>query len=100
MHDCLNHLENYSNYSAGVLQTNVTNNMSSIAGMGIKSQKLYVSWQSCLLLYGDHYIPCFLIVPPCIGLRLCPDATIIFLIHLSIHISTVKHPKQNKWHDK
>ena len=93
MRDCLNHLEDSSNYSAGVLQTNVTKNTSSIAGMGIKSEKLYVSWQSCLLLYGDHYIPCFLIVPRCIGLRLCPDAIIAILIYLSIHISAIKHPK-------
>ena len=36
--------------------------------------------------YGNHYIPCFLIVPPCTGLRWCPNAVIIFLIYLSTHI--------------
>ena len=70
------------------------------AGRGIESQMPYVSQQSCLLGYGDHYIPCFLIVPPCTGLRWCPDVVLISLIYLSIHISTVKHPKQNKWFDK
>ena len=60
-----------------------------------KEHQKSVSWQSCLLLYGDHYIPYFLIVPPCIGLRWCLDAVIIFLIYLSIHISTVRHPMQN-----
>ena len=94
-------LENSSNYSASVLQTNVAKIiMSYIAGRSIKSQMLYISQQSCLLCYGDRYSPCFLIVPPCIGLRWCPDTVIIFLIYLSIHISTVEHPKQNKWFDK
>ena len=83
--DCFNWLEDSSKYSASVLQTNVAKNTSSIAGRGIKSQMLYISRQSCLLGYGDHYIPCFLIIPPCIGLRWCPNAVIIFLIYLSIH---------------
>ena len=74
--------------------------MSSIIGRDIKSQMHYVSRQPCLLHYGDHYNPCFLIVPPCISLRWCPDVVTIFLIYLSIHISTVKHPKQNKWFEK
>ena len=56
--------------------------------------------QSCLLCYGDHYIPCSLIVPLCISMRRCLNAEIIFLIYLSIQIFTVKHPKQNKWFDK
>ena len=33
-------------------------------------------------------------------LRWCLDAVIIFLLYLSIHISTVKYPKQNKWFNK
>ena len=74
--------------------------MISIAGKGVKSQMLYVSQQSCLLHYGNHFIPCFLIVLPCIGLRWCPNAVTIFLIYLSIHISTVKHPNQNKLFDE
>ena len=90
-------LEDTSNYSASVLQTNFAKNMSSITGRGIKSQMLYVSWQSCLPDYGNHFISCFLILPPSIGLRWCPDAVIIFLIYLLIHIFIVKHPKQNKW---
>ena len=68
MHDCFNQLEDSSDYSASVLQTNVAKNTSPIAERGIESQMLYVSQQSCLLCYGDHYIPSFLIVPPCIGL--------------------------------
>ena len=83
--DYFNRLEDSSNYSASVLHTNVAKNKISIAGRGIKSRMLYVSRKSCLLGYGDHYIPCFLIIPPCIGLRWCPDAVIIFLIYLSIH---------------
>ena len=86
------------------LQTNVAKNTSSIPDLiterDIESQMLYISQQSCLLHYGDHYIPCFLLVPPCIGLRWFLDAVIIFLTYLSIHISTAKHPKQNKWFDK
>ena len=45
--------------------------------------------------YGDHYIPCFLIISPCII-----NAVIIFLLHLSVHTSIVKYPKQNKWLDE
>ena len=97
MRDCFNRLEDSSTYSASVLQTNVAKNTSSIAGRGIESQMLYVSRQSCLLCNGDHYIPSFLIVPPCIGLRWFLDAVIIFLTYSSIHITTAKHPKQNKW---
>ena len=79
MRDCFNRLEDSSNYSASVLQTNVAKNTSSIAGRGIESQMLYVSQQSCLLCNGNRYIPSFLIVPPCIGLRWFLDAVIIFL---------------------
>ena len=53
MRGCFNCLEDSSNYSAIVLQTNVAKNTNSIAGMGIESPMLYVSWQSCLLGYGD-----------------------------------------------
>ena len=76
MCDCFNRLEDSNNYSAGVLWANVAKNMSFIAGKGVKSQMLYVSQLLCLLRYDDHYIPCFLIVPPYIGLRWCPDAVI------------------------
>ena len=69
LRDCFNRLEDSNNYSASVLQTNVAKNTSSITGRGIESQMLYVSQQSCLLRYGDHYIPSFLVVSPCIGLR-------------------------------
>ena len=71
--------------------TNIAKNTSSITG-GASKVKSY-------MYHGNHihYIPWFLIVPPCTGLRWCPDAVIIFLIYLSIQISTVKHPKQNKW---
>ena len=75
-------------------------NRSSIAGRSIESQMLYISQQSCLLHYGDHYIPCFLIVLPHIGLRWFIYAVIIFLIYLFMYISTVKHLKQNKWFNK
>ena len=68
MRNCFNRLEDSGNYSAGVLQTNVAKNMSSIAGRGIKSQMLYVSQQSSLVCYDDHNILCILIVPPCIVL--------------------------------
>ena len=61
---------------------------------------LYVSRQLCLLRYGDHHILSFLIVPPCIGLRWFLDPVIIFLTYLSKHITTAKHPKQNKWFDE
>ena len=100
MRNCFNWLEDSSNYSISVLQTNVSKNTSSIAGRGIKSQMLYVSQQSRLLRYGDHYIPCFLIVPPYIGLRWFYNPVIIFPIYLSIRISTLKHPKQNIWFNK
>ena len=99
-HDCFNWLEDSSTYSASALQTNVAKNTSSIAGRGIESQMLYASWKSCLLRYGNHYIPSFLIVPPCIGLRWFLDAVIIFLTYLSVYSSIAKHPKQNKWFDK
>ena len=69
MRDCFNRLEDSSNYSASVLQTNVAKNTSSIAGRGMESQMLYVSRKSFPLRNGDHYIPSFLIVSPCIGLR-------------------------------
>ena len=59
MHNCFYWLEDSSNYSASVLQTNIAKNMSSITGEGIKSQMLYVSQQSCLLGYGDYYITLF-----------------------------------------
>ena len=94
---CFSRLEDTSNYSASVLQTNFAKGMSSITGRGIESQIPYVSWQSYLPDYDNHFISCFLILPPNIGLRWCPDAVIIFLIYLLIHISIVKHPKQNKW---
>ena len=97
MHDCFNQLENSSNYSACVVQTNVA---SSIAGKVVKSQMLYLSQQWCLLHYSGRYIPCFIIVPPCIGLKWCSNVVIVFLICWSIHISTVKQPKQNKWVNK
>ena len=100
MRDCFNRFEDSSNYSASVLQIKVAKNTSSIAGRGIESQMLYASRQSCLPRKGDHYIPSFLIVPPCIGLRWFLDTIIIFLTYLSIHISTAMHPKQNKWFDK
>ena len=64
MHDCFNRMEASSNYSTGVLQTDVAKDTSSITGRGVKSEMLYVSWQSRLLCYGDHFIPCFPIVPP------------------------------------
>ena len=98
--DCFNRLEGSSNYSASVLQTNIAKNTSSIAGRRNESQMLYVSRQSCLLRYGDHYILSFLVVPPGISLRWFLDAVIIFLTYLSIHSSTAKHPKRNKWFDK
>ena len=79
MHDCFNWLEDSSNYSAGVLLTNVAKNINFITGRGIESQIPYVSRQSCLLHYGDRYIPCFLFVPPCIGLRWCSSAVKSFL---------------------
>ena len=66
----------------------------------LKVKYYTLSQQSCLLHYDDHFIPCFLIIPLCMGLRWCFDAVIIFLIYLSIHISTFKHLKQNKWLDK
>ena len=93
MHDCFSWFEGSNNYSAGVLQTSIAKNTSSITGRGIESQMLYVLQQSYLLCYSDHHTPCFL-VPLCIGLRWCLNAVIIFLIYLSTHISTVrKHPK-------
>ena len=49
-----------------------------ITGRGIEGQMPYVSRQSCLLHYGDRYIPCFLFVPPCIG-RWCSSAVKSFL---------------------
>ena len=65
MRDCFNQLEESSNYSASLLQTNIAKNTSSIAGRGVESQTLYVSrksCQSCLQYYGSHYIPCFVIL--------------------------------------
>ena len=56
MRDCFNRMEDSSNYSVSVLQTNVDKNTSSIAGRGAESQMLYVSRLSCILHYGDHYI--------------------------------------------
>ena len=53
--DGFNQVEDTSNYSASVLQTIVTKNMRAITGNGVKSQMLYVSLQSCLLHYNDHY---------------------------------------------
>ena len=41
---------------------------------------------------NDHYMLCFLITPPYIDLRWCPNTVIIFLIYLYIHITTVKQP--------
>ena len=84
MQDCFTRLEDSSNYFASVLQTNVAKDTSSITERGIESQMLYVSQQTCLLRYGNHYIPSFLIVSPCIGLRWFQDAVIIFLTYLSI----------------
>ena len=69
MRDCFNRLEASSNFSASALQTNVAKNTSFVTERGIESQMLYVLRQSCLVRYGDHYIPCFLVVPPYIGLR-------------------------------
>ena len=43
MHDCFNQLEESSNYSASLLQTNIIKNTSSITGRGVESQMLYVS---------------------------------------------------------
>ena len=55
MRDCFNQLEASSNYSDSVLQTNNTN---SITVSCVKSQKLYISQQPCLLCYGNHCIHC------------------------------------------
>ena len=93
MDDCFNQLEDSSNYPAGVLQTNVKNT-SYIAGRGIKSQMLYVSRQSSLLyMLWQSCIPCFLSVPPCIGLRLCPNAVmacVYSVISLSLYVNRNK----------
>ena len=83
MCDYFNRLKDSSKYSASVLQTNVTKNISSVAGRGIE-MKCHTYHGNHLLHYGNHYITCFLIVPSCIGLRWFLDAVIIFLIYLSI----------------
>ena len=102
MRDCFNQLKNSTNYSACFVQTNVAKSTIAITGRVVKSQMLYIciSRQSCLLHYSGRYIPCFIIIPLCIGLRWCPNVVIIFLICLSIHISTVKQPKYYKWLNK
>ena len=64
-----NGVEDSSNYSESVLQTDVAKSTSSITRRGIETQMTYVSQQSCLLDYGNYRIPCFPILPPCIGLR-------------------------------
>ena len=95
MHNCFNRLEDSNKYSAGVLETNV-------AKIRVLLQER-VSKVKCYTYHGNHvfYIMATIISllsPPCISLRWCPDAVIIFLIYLSmhtyVHISTVKHPKQ------
>ena len=56
MRDCFNGLEDSSNYSASVYkQMSLKYEFYHRKGV---SQMLYVSRQSCLLHYGDHYIPC------------------------------------------
>ena len=42
MCDCFNQLEESSNYSAGLLQTHIAKNMSSISERGVESQMLYI----------------------------------------------------------
>ena len=64
-----NGVEDFSNHSESVLQTDVAKSTSSITRGGIETQMKYVSRQSCLLDYGNHRIACFPILPPCIGLR-------------------------------
>ena len=46
MRDCFNWLEDCSNDSAGVLQTYIPKNMSSITGRGVESQMQYVPKQN------------------------------------------------------
>ena len=53
-----------------------------------------------LILFSYCTIPCFLIVPPCVDLKWCPNVVIIFLTYLSMHTSTVKYPKWNNWFNK
>ena len=47
IHNCFNRLEDSSNYSAGVLQTDVAKNTSSIVGRGIKVK--------CHTYHGNHF---------------------------------------------
>ena len=97
--DYFNRLEDSSNYSASVLQTNVAKNTSSTAERGYwKSNAirittilsstlwwpLYPFFSCCSTLYRLEVIP-----------RCCNDLSYIFIL-----ITTAKHPKQNKWFDK
>ena len=72
-----------------------------IAGRDAKSQMLWIRITPMVssVLWRSLY-PLLFIVSSWLGLKWCPNVAIIFLIYLSIHISIIKHLKQNKWLDK
>ena len=64
MHDCLNRLEESSNFSAGVVQANFANKTISIAGRGLESQMLWVSLHYSLPVMANSTSLVFLLYFP------------------------------------
>ena len=98
MHDCPNQLEESNIYSASVLPKHLLKHEFHRRKACQKSNAICIMAIMSSTLWRPLY-PCFLIVPHCIGLKWCSNIVIIFLIYLSIHTSTVEHPKQNEWFD-
>ena len=72
MCNCFNWLQDSSNYSAGVLQTNVVKNMSSITGRGIKSQTLYITRHHVFYIMATMY-PLFSYCSTIDGCQICQN---------------------------
>ena len=73
----------------------------SIAGRGLKSQMLCTSLHYCLSVMANSTSSfVFLLYRHVSAWSNAYNVLVTFLMPLSIHISVVKYPKQNKWFDK
>ena len=96
MRDCLNGLEESSNFSLGVLQANLANRMVCITQIGLKSQMLCLSLHYCLPVTVNTISLVFLLYRPVLAWSNVHNILITFLVYLSIYTFAVKYPKQNQ----
>ena len=96
MCNCLNGLEESSNFCVGVLQANLANKTVSITWIGLESQMLCMSLHYCLPVMANSISFVFLLYCPVLAWSDVHNVLIIFLAYLSIHTSAVRYPKQNQ----